>query len=185
VTGCTGRVTHPRSRLLPHPPERDELDFCLDKAETVVWRALGTINEDVVQDAREAMIRAARTYNPERGMSFKNWVFGKARGHATDRLRVATRWRWRNPPDFVNIDDRHDIGATDPGYEQTDDHLYADAARTELFAQLNPRNRDIARRWLNGELMEAIGARHGISESQVSKLLTGAIKPILARMRRG
>lgn len=147
------------------------------------FRGCGEPVEDLVQAGRIGLLHAARRYDAARGVPFPAYavptVLGEMRHHLRDRgsLLGGTRDA-TTPPRTVGLDD---TDAADDAPAAAFDRVEQRAALLPHVACLDETERRVLTlRFVHGLTQDAVAARLGISQAQVSRVQARA----LARLRR-
>ena len=142
----------------------------------------GVERDDLRQVAELGLVMAVRRYQPHRGAGFLAYAVPTIRAEI-GRYSRDNAWVLRPPPRSQEPRRRTDsatddlIGVPDEHFAQIDNH----ESLLPLLAALGPRDRLILRlRFVHGCTQAEIGERIGVSQMQVSRLLTA----LLARLRR-
>jgi RNA polymerase sigma factor (sigma-70 family) len=142
--------------------------------------------EELVSVGNEALVRAARRYDPNRGCAFSTYAVAYIRGCVLQAIsrRHPLRPVYRPdhpgstpPPDLVSLDEpvRHEGDRTladlIPVFNDDLDHAEGRIDLAAWLSVLPPREREVI--WLRYVLdltQEEIAARLGVSQPQVSRL---------------
>ncbi|WP_428937778.1 sigma-70 family RNA polymerase sigma factor [Fontivita pretiosa] len=158
------------------------LEFASKLAHRLCARLPGCVDvEELESDAYLGLLRAARTFNPDRGVMFRTYAASRIHGAMLDGLRQRNGIRRTRPPLRVtSLDVR--IGGCDTEHDQTlGDTIAAkaDPVGSELemreeadfvLRQLDPASRKYLIDYhLRGMQQRQMAARHGVSESAISQ----------------
>ena len=156
--------------------------------------------DDVIQDAYVGLIKAARSFDPARGVPFRGHAISRVRGEIADRLRQQApgpRRKLRTPAEEalvltlrfpLRLDEELDLdevmnGQTLVTHEVRDvaaEHAFADVAIRDLTSRLPPRERLVLGMSDEGYTQPEIGAVLNVTASRVCQLRARAHQRLAA-----
>ena len=140
----------------------------------------------MVQDGREAMLRAAAKYDSSSTASFRSWVVQCGVWAAVDGWRRRTHVRSVRGISFWPIPERHARFAEIDLFEQVDARLDActQCARVvALIGELSSRDQDIIRGIAAGEPQKTIADDLGLDPTRVSQIVAKFRKTATTRLK--
>ena len=153
-----------------------ELRDLLVEFPAVLSARFGRVDEDMVQDGREAMLRAAARYDADSAASFKTWVVQRGVWEAVDKWRRRHHSRSGRGLTFRTLTVRDQAVATgEPDvFAAVDARLDAEhecARVVALIDRLSERDRVVLQRVAAGEPQQSISVALGIDPSRVSQIV--------------
>ncbi len=155
------------------------------------WRP-GVDLDDLMQEASVALLDAALTFDPSRGVKFVTWAWRPMRNATSDwtsehRTTALISGRARNARSIVVSVEEDGLTDTMRDEAPTPEDAtswHEDGARIALLmsderTRLRPGELAQVLRWLDGKSLEAIGAERGVSRQAVQK----SCARTLARLR--
>lgn len=128
--------------------------------------------DELVADANEALVRAARRYVPYRERLFRPWAYTTMRRDVIDQLRSRTHWRARHKVEIVLVESVPDAYCQPDVYRQPDTGRLVDVddaiGRLDLSEGTAIMLRLLARGWSK----QQIARRYGVTEGAISHRLT-------------
>lgn len=131
--------------------------------------------DDLLQEGYVAVLRAARSYDPERGIAMRAWITKKMLWNVIDERRSRTKYdraeRKSREVRFLDPDNAAGLsGSTGPDNSlEQDEHVDAEVKR--LLELATPRECVILRVVMNGGMMRDAARDLGISKSRATQLM--------------
>lgn len=157
------------------PEVADELAEAFRDAPHIVFRAVHFDDEDLAQEAREAMWLASKTWDPSQGCSLKRWMRAKAHWRVFDAYRDRTR-RLDRPG--VTVETRPIEDIPDSGVEDHAASICDAVAARQILAALPKAvkmmpigDRDVICEFIAGRPQVEIAENFEITDSRVSQIV--------------
>lgn len=155
----------------------------------LLWLRLGYVDDDMVQDGREAMLRAAPRYDETSPASFATWLGNRGVWDALDKHRGrgrhgARRTRSISFRELSDADQQIGDGRDpfDDICQRVDDEPRVRIA-VAVLAEMSVRDQDVIRRYVAGEPGTEIASSHGIDPARVSQIAAKFRKTATTRLK--
>lgn len=144
------------------------------------WRMYRLEQEDLYMEGAVALVKAARSFDPSKGVPFRPWAFIKVRGHVTDVVRRHIRKERDWEGNFVRysfLQQENEEG--DPLFDLADPYenvekLVLDKEKIRLLKHIPKREAEAVLRAMRGETANEIGSVMGVSQGRVYQMLINA-----------
>lgn len=170
----------PGNRLPPVPPapykvtaEDWEYAIRLIKSDLGRSRARGSINDEL-QDGCVAVLEAARTFDPGRGVPFRAYVTKKIRWAILSERRRRTKFdrvgKTSREPTILPLKELVSVAGTAEPDSSLEDAEYVSSEVTHLLAMADERETVILRAVMGGGTMRDAARTLGIGKSRAAKI---------------